>query len=42
MTELKSGLIFMNESVESLQKEMKDNVDSQVFADFKKGNGQED
>ena len=32
-TELKSSLSFMNESVESLQKEMKDKVDAQVFAD---------
>ena len=32
-TELKSSLSFMNESVESVQKEMKDKVDAQVFAD---------
>ena len=35
VTELKSSLSFMNKSVESLQKEMKDKVDTQVFADFK-------
>ena len=35
MTDLKSSLSFMNESVESLQKGMKDKVDAQVFVDFK-------
>ena len=35
VTELKPSLSFMNESVESLQKEMKDKVDTQVLADFK-------
>ena len=36
MTELKSSLSFMNESmVKGLQKEMKDKVDTKVFADFK-------